>query len=141
MLTYYPFDCASSTSPLSKLAPLEAILFDIDGMLCDSDPINYQAYREMLPEIDFNGGVPIMEEFYAEFISGKHNEDMATFFFPHDHRRGLKFTAEKEAMFRRILFQELKLGCGSWDAGGWFSNRKSGAFANGSKVCISYQGF
>ncbi|GMQ04505.1 hypothetical protein CsSME_00049900 [Camellia sinensis var. sinensis] len=85
-----------SASPLSRLAPLEAILFDIDGTLCDSDPFHYQAYREMLPEIGFNGGVPITEEFYAEFISGKHNEDVATFLFPDDHQRGIKFTDDKE---------------------------------------------
>lgn len=51
MLTYYPLDCATGTSPLSRLAPLEAILLDVDGTLCDSDPIHYQAYREMLPEV------------------------------------------------------------------------------------------
>lgn len=99
---------SNSTSPLSRLSPLEAILFDVDGTLCDSDPIHFQAYREMLPEIGFNGGVPITEEFYAEFISGKHNEDMATFFFPNDHQRGLKFTADKEAMFRRLAKDKLQ---------------------------------
>ncbi|KAL6966813.1 hypothetical protein U1Q18_032607 [Sarracenia purpurea var. burkii] len=51
--------------------------------------------------IGFNDGVPITEHFYAEYISVKHNEDMAKFFFPDDHQRGLKFTDEKEAMFRR----------------------------------------
>ncbi|KAG5524012.1 hypothetical protein RHGRI_030872 [Rhododendron griersonianum] len=114
---------ADSTSPLSRLAPLEAILFDVDGTLCDSDPIHYQAYQEMLPEIDFNGGVPITEEFYAEFISGKHNEDMATFFFPHEHQRGLKFTAEKEAMFRRLAKDKLKPVNGLYKLKKWVEDR------------------
>lgn len=38
----------------SKLAPLEAILFDIDGTLCDSDPIHYYAFREMLQEVSYS---------------------------------------------------------------------------------------
>nr|KJB25389.1 hypothetical protein B456_004G188900 [Gossypium raimondii] len=33
------------------LAPLEAVLFDVDGTLCDSDPLHYQVFREMLPQV------------------------------------------------------------------------------------------
>lgn len=112
-----------STSPLSRLAPLEAILFDIDGTLCDSDPFHYQAYREMLPEIGFNGGVPITEEFYAEFISGKHNEDMATFLFPDDHQRGIKFTDDKEAMFRRLAKDKMQAVNGLYKLKKWIQDR------------------
>ncbi|RVX02310.1 Haloacid dehalogenase-like hydrolase domain-containing protein Sgpp [Vitis vinifera] len=49
---------ASSKCSLSFLAPLEAILFDIDGTICDSDPLHYYAFRDMLQEVGFNGGVP-----------------------------------------------------------------------------------
>ncbi|PSS11609.1 Haloacid dehalogenase-like hydrolase domain-containing protein Sgpp [Actinidia chinensis var. chinensis] len=112
-----------STSSLSQLAPLEAILFDVDGTLCDSDPIHYQAYREMLPEIGFNGGVPITEEFYAEYISGKHNDDMAKLFFPDDHQRGLKFTDDKEAMFRRLSKDKLKAVKGLYKLKKWVEDR------------------
>lgn len=45
--------CDRSKSSLTKLAPLEAVLFDIDGTLCDSDPIHYHAFREMLQEVLF----------------------------------------------------------------------------------------
>lgn len=38
-------------SALSRLAPLEAVLFDVDGTLCDSDPLHYYAFREMLQEV------------------------------------------------------------------------------------------
>jgi hypothetical protein len=41
----------SSKISLSKLAPLEAVLFDVDGTLCDSDPLHYYAFREMLQEV------------------------------------------------------------------------------------------
>lgn len=47
------FILGSSSSSLSFLAPLEAILFDIDGTLCDSDPIHYLAFREMLQEVRY----------------------------------------------------------------------------------------
>lgn len=112
-----------SSSVFSKLAPLEAILFDVDGTLCNSDPIHYQAYREMLPEIGFNDGVPITEEYYSQYISGKHNEDMATFFFPDDHQRGLKFTDDKEAMFRKMANDKLKAVNGLDKLKKWIEDR------------------
>ncbi|KAL0326582.1 UNVERIFIED_CONTAM: Haloacid dehalogenase-like hydrolase domain-containing protein Sgpp [Sesamum angustifolium] len=65
-----------SGGSLLQIAPLEAVLFDIDGTLCDTDPLHYSAFREMLKEIGFNGGVPITEEFFIANIAGKHNEDM-----------------------------------------------------------------
>ena len=55
-------------------------------------------------QIGFNGGVPITEEFFAENIAGKHNDDIAVVLFPDDVQRGLKFTDEKETMFRRYIF-------------------------------------
>ncbi|XP_020093745.1 haloacid dehalogenase-like hydrolase domain-containing protein Sgpp [Ananas comosus] len=95
-------DSTDGKCPFSKLAPLEAILFDIDGTLCDSDPIHYYAFREMLQEIGFNNGVPITEEFFVEKISGKFNEDIGRALFPDgDHERAAKFMDDKEAMFRR----------------------------------------
>lgn len=30
---------------------MEAVLFDVDGTLCDSDPLHYYAFREMLQEV------------------------------------------------------------------------------------------
>lgn len=97
-----------SKSSLTKLAPLEAVLFDIDGTLCDSDPLHYDAFREMLQEIGFNGGTPITEEFFVDTIAGKHNDDIASALFPDDLERGLKFCEEKEAMFRRLAAEKLK---------------------------------
>ena len=47
-----------------------------------------------------------MEEFlltkiFIENIAGKHNDDIARALFPDDFERGLKFTEEKEVVFRR----------------------------------------
>ncbi|CAH9080012.1 unnamed protein product [Cuscuta epithymum] len=97
-----------SVSCLAQLVPLEAVLFDIDGTLCDSDPIHLLAFREMLQEIGYNGGVPIDEDFFVKNIAGKHNEDIASFLFPDDHPRGVKFCEDKEALFRRLAKENLK---------------------------------
>ncbi|RZC30929.1 Haloacid dehalogenase-like hydrolase domain-containing protein Sgpp isoform F [Glycine soja] len=99
---------SSGQSSLTGLAPLEAVLFDIDGTLCDSDPLHYYAFREMLLEIGFNGGVPISEEFFIDTVAGKHNDDIALVLFPGDLERGLKFVDDKEAMFRRLAAEQLK---------------------------------
>uniref|UniRef100_M1A523 Haloacid dehalogenase-like hydrolase domain-containing protein Sgpp n=1 Tax=Solanum tuberosum TaxID=4113 RepID=M1A523_SOLTU len=90
-------------------APLKAILFDIDGTLCDSDPIHYYAFREMLQEIGFNGGAPISEEFFIKNISGMHNDELCHVLFPDwDFKRAIKFMDDKEDMFRRIASEQLK---------------------------------
>ncbi|XP_040368896.1 haloacid dehalogenase-like hydrolase domain-containing protein Sgpp [Rosa chinensis] len=92
-----------SKCSLAFVAPLEAILFDIDGTLCDSDPLHYYAFCEMLQEVGFNGGVPITEEFFIENISGMHNEELCGVLFPDwDLQRARKFFEDKEDMFRRL---------------------------------------
>ncbi|KVH91916.1 HAD-like domain-containing protein, partial [Cynara cardunculus var. scolymus] len=89
----------NSKTALAPLAPLEAVLFDVDGTLCDSDPIHLDAFREMLLEIGFNGGVPIDEEFFIKNIAGKHNDDIAAVLFPDDLEKdhGLKRAAVTNA--------------------------------------------
>ncbi|RXH97093.1 hypothetical protein DVH24_035761 [Malus domestica] len=127
---------ATSKSSLSGVAPLEAVLFDIDGTLCDSDPIHYYAFREMLPEIGFNGGVPITEEYYIENFAGKHNDDVARILFPDDFERGLKFTEDKEAMFRRLAVDKLKPVNGLYKVKKWIEDRglKRAAVTNAPRV-------
>jgi len=55
-------------------------------------------------QIGFNGGVPITEEFFAENIAGKHDNDIDAFLFPDGIQQGLKFTDDKEAMYQRYIF-------------------------------------
>ncbi|KAI5647568.1 hypothetical protein M9H77_33573 [Catharanthus roseus] len=98
-----------SKHSLSFLAPLEAILFDIDGTLCDSDPIHYYAFREMLQEVGFNGGEPITEEFFIKNISGMHNDELCHVLFPDwDFNKAMKFMEDKEEMFRRLASVQLE---------------------------------
>lgn len=124
-------DISGSENSLASIAPLEAILFDIDGTLCDSDPIHFYTFREMLQEVvsyllrvgillwyisvlthlvniinkvGFNGGVPITEDFFIKNLSGMHNEEICHALFPDwEIERSRKFLEDKEAMFRRYL--------------------------------------
>ncbi|GAA0164732.1 phosphatase [Lithospermum erythrorhizon] len=116
-------DSNKSNCSLAQYAPLEVVLFDIDGTLCDSDPIHHHAFQEMLQEIGFNGGIPISEEFYVENIAGKHNEDVATALFPDDHARGVKFCEDKEAMFRRLAKDKVKALDGLYKLTEWIKDR------------------
>ncbi|KAG6596912.1 haloacid dehalogenase-like hydrolase domain-containing protein Sgpp [Cucurbita moschata] len=108
--------------PLAELAPVQAVLFDVDGTLCDSDPLHYYAFREMLQEIGFNGGVPIDEEFFIKNVAGKHNDDIARALFPDDYERGLKFCDDKEAMFRRLVTEQLKPVNGLYKVKKWIED-------------------
>ncbi|KAG8084348.1 hypothetical protein GUJ93_ZPchr0010g10441 [Zizania palustris] len=120
-----PVDMAAVGSPLSKLAPLEAILFDIDGTLCDSDPIHFRAFRELLQQVGFNNGVPITEEFFSANISGGHNDDLARALFPDlDHGKAMKFMDDKEALFRKLAAEQLKAVDGLHDLCRWIGDRK-----------------
>jgi HAD superfamily hydrolase (TIGR01509 family) len=126
---------SSGENSLARLAPLEAVLFDVDGTLCDSDPIHHRAFSEMLQEIGFNGGVPISEQFFVENIAGKHNDDIAAALFPNDLERGLKFCVDKEAMFRRLAKEELKPIQGLYKLKKWVEDRglKRAAVTNAPK--------
>ncbi|XP_010933529.1 haloacid dehalogenase-like hydrolase domain-containing protein Sgpp isoform X2 [Elaeis guineensis] len=128
---------AESKCSLSELSPLEAILFDIDGTLCDSDPIHYHAYRELLLEVGFNGGVPITEDFYAKNISGKHNEVIGSLLFPDwDHEKAMKFMDDKEATFRRLASEQLKAVNGLHKLCKWIEDRglKRAAVSNAPRA-------
>ncbi|CAI9095510.1 OLC1v1031478C1 [Oldenlandia corymbosa var. corymbosa] len=114
---------SSSSSSLAHLAPLQAVLFDVDGTLCDSDPLHHHAFCVMLQEIGFNGGVPITEEFFIENIAGKHNDDIAEILFPGDRERGLKFCEDKEAMFRKLAKEQLKPIDGLYKLRKWIEDR------------------
>ncbi|KQJ97875.1 haloacid dehalogenase-like hydrolase domain-containing protein Sgpp isoform X2 [Brachypodium distachyon] len=114
----------SSSAALTKLAPLEAVLFDIDGTLCDSDPFHFLAFRELLQQVGFNGGVPITEEFYSANISGWHNDALAGALFPDlDHAEAMDFMDRKEALFRKMATGQLKGLDGLQDLCGWIERR------------------
>ncbi|CAN6300073.1 unnamed protein product [Urochloa humidicola] len=127
----------SCSAALTKLAPLEAILFDIDGTLCDSDPIHFSAFREILQQIGFNGGVPITEEFYSANISGWHNDDLARSLLPDmDFDKAMQFMDDKEATFRKLAPGQLKAVDGLHDLCKWIEgcNLKRAAVTNAPRA-------
>ncbi|XP_038906797.1 haloacid dehalogenase-like hydrolase domain-containing protein Sgpp [Benincasa hispida] len=102
---------AAAVSPgsLWEKGPIEGVLFDIDGTLCDSDPLHFYAFRQMLQQVGFNNGVPISEEFFIENISGRHNEDLCGILLPNwDLPKARKFLLHKEAYFCRLAAEQLK---------------------------------
>ncbi|TQD91546.1 hypothetical protein C1H46_022883 [Malus baccata] len=55
-----------------------------------------------VPQVGFNGGVPITEEFFSEKITGGHNEYICGILFPDwDIERARQFFQDKESMYRR----------------------------------------
>ncbi|XP_072964321.1 haloacid dehalogenase-like hydrolase domain-containing protein Sgpp [Typha angustifolia] len=127
----------ASESSLCKLAPLEAVLFDIDGTLCDSDPLHYQAFRELLLEIGYNGGVPIDEEFFIKNIAGRSEVDAGRNLFPDwDHEKAMKFLDDKEAMYRRLASQHLEAISGLHKLCKWVKDRglKRAAVTNAPRL-------
>ncbi|KAK4486517.1 hypothetical protein RD792_009200 [Penstemon davidsonii] len=116
-------DSLASKCSLLQVAPLEAVFFDIDGTLCDTDPLHHHAFREMLLEIGFNDGVPIDDEFFIKNIAGRHNEDIGSILFPNDHERGVKFLEDKEAMFRKLVKEQLKPVEGLYRLTKWIEDR------------------
>lgn len=98
-----------SAGSLREKDPIEGVLFDIDGTLCDSDPLHFYAFRQMLQQVGFNNGVPISEEFFIENISGRHNEDLCGILLPNwDLPKARKFLQDKEAYFCRLAAEQLE---------------------------------
>ena len=76
---------------------LAAILFDLDGTIVNTDPIHYQAWREMLLNYDMD----IDESFYKSRISGGTNEKILQDILPQlSLQSAAKFAEDKEALFR-----------------------------------------
>lgn len=77
---------------------LAAILFDLDGTIANTDPIHYQAWREMLIGYDMD----IDETFYKSRISGRTNPQIIEELVPQlSLEESAKFADEKEALFRQ----------------------------------------
>ncbi|XP_003557253.1 haloacid dehalogenase-like hydrolase domain-containing protein Sgpp [Brachypodium distachyon] len=96
-------------SSLAATVPVEAVLFDIDGTLCDSDPLHHVAFQEMLLAIGYNNGVPIDEEFFINNIAGRSDVEAAQNLFPDwPLEKGLKFLEDKETKYRSLAIERLE---------------------------------
>ncbi|OAE33625.1 hypothetical protein AXG93_4689s1110 [Marchantia polymorpha subsp. ruderalis] len=99
----------SMGKPFPSSLELKAILFDVDGTITDSDPLHFQAFKEIFQQAraewgqaGFNNGEPMTKEYFLKQISGKLNSVIAAEHFPLlDEPARAKITEEKEARFRR----------------------------------------
>ena len=76
---------------------LEALLFDLDGTLADTDPIHMRAWQRLLQDY----GIEVDETFYRQRISGRLNPRIVEDLLPQlDAAEGEALIERKEAMFR-----------------------------------------
>ena len=81
---------------------LSTILFDLDGTIANTDPIHYQAWREIL----LIYGIEVDEHFYQTPISGRTNPQIVKEVLPQlPLEAGEKLADEKELLFRRRATQ------------------------------------
>ncbi|BBD59725.1 HAD family hydrolase [Nostoc sp. HK-01] len=81
---------------------LDAILFDLDGTIVNTDPIHYQAWQQMLA----SHSIEIDETFYKSRISGRLNPEIVKDILPQlSATAGQKFADDKEALFRQLASQ------------------------------------
>jgi len=87
---------------LPDMGEVKGILFDIDGTLCDSDPLHLAVFQDLLEEEGFRGGERIDHAFFNEHIAGRHNPEIARDLFPDwTEEARVAFYTRKEAEFRR----------------------------------------
>lgn len=84
---------------------IQAILYDLDGTLADTDPIHFQTWREVLKAHEFE----IDHAFYRQNFSGRLNPDIVRDLLPHlSDEEGKVLCDRKEALFREWAKQELQ---------------------------------
>lgn len=85
---------------------IQAMLFDLDGTLVNSDPLHYQAWRDTLAHY----GLEIDKAFYAARISGRLNTDIVPDLLPELSTEGIeRFIEQKELLYRRLATQLIAL--------------------------------
>lgn len=78
---------------------LQAILFDLDGTLANTDPLHYQTWQQILKDY----GLEIDQAFYKANISGRLNPIIVQDLLPHlSVEEGQQLADAKEARFREI---------------------------------------
>jgi len=84
---------------------LQALLFDLDGTLANTDPIHFSTWKDELKP----HGLEIDREFYDQNFSGRLNAAIVAHLLPHlSVEAGEALSARKEAEFRRRASGELQ---------------------------------
>ena len=99
---------------------LKAILFDLDGTLANTDPLHYQAWKEILND----HGIEINHNSYKQYISGKTNPAIIQYLLPQLSKTEAEELANyKEAKFRKMAINLQPL-TGLLDFIKWTKNQK-----------------
>jgi len=77
---------------------LQALLFDLDGTLADTDPLHLLAWREVLRPY----GLKVDPAFYRERISGRLNPEIVRDLLGLEGEEARRLIAAKEARFREL---------------------------------------
>lgn len=84
---------------------LKAVLFDMDGVICHTNPYHDIAWRKFLERYH----IAASDQEFQDHMYGKHNSYILSYFFkreiPTDERKRLEF--EKEALFREIYAEHI----------------------------------
>jgi HAD superfamily hydrolase (TIGR01509 family) len=78
---------------------LRALLFDLDGTLCDTDPLHHRTWRDLLVP----HGIAVDDDLYRRKFSGRLNPDIVAELLPQlDRPANLALCDRKEALFREM---------------------------------------
>ncbi|NMA71149.1 MAG: HAD hydrolase-like protein, partial [Firmicutes bacterium] len=77
---------------------MPAAIFDMDGVLVDSNPAHFQAWKAFGKQY----GIEIDEATYAKYINGRRNDEFLEELYPGrwSYEDRLRIAAEKEAFYR-----------------------------------------
>ena len=80
---------------------MKAVIFDMDGVLVDTNPHHRIAWREYYQR----NGKTLSDDDFVKYVSGKHNTDIVAHLFtnqPLTHDEVARIINEKEALFREL---------------------------------------
>ncbi|MEO1095400.1 MAG: HAD-IA family hydrolase [Cyanobacteria bacterium J06638_28] len=112
---------------------LQAVFFDMDGTLANTDPIHLEVWREILePE-----GYTVDKAFFTQHISGQLNEHLIKELLPHlSDAAGQQLAIDKEAQFRELAASKLGRMPGFTELYSWITEQglKTAAVTNAPRA-------
>ncbi|NJN30403.1 MAG: HAD-IA family hydrolase [Synechococcales cyanobacterium RM1_1_8] len=102
---------------------LQAVLFDLDGTMADSDPIHLGVFQVMLGE----QGLVVDEAMFRDRICGRTNQAILNDLLPHfSQAEALAFSEAKEQRFRDLARSQLQPVAGLMPLLDWIQARGLG---------------